>query len=194
MQKPIRTRILASLAAAAALSFTAVGCAGDDQPDVTAPNPSPVESSEAPDTTLPEGQCDPAFVEPLLGVSGVDTALDEVSNTFVPEFIPAMFAPECTVSGRLSISQDGSDAVVGNLASLAVLRGVDAETIVEAARSNGLQVSDGGTQTTFTTDDGFQGSLSWHPASNYDDLDALSTAAGIEIQPDDLILVSATRD
>ena len=193
MLKPTRNRILTSIAVAAALSVSAVGCAGDDLPDVTAPKPTTAEPTETTDS-LPEGQCDPALVEPLLGVSGAETALDEVSADFVPAFIPAMFAPECAVSGRLMISQDDSDPVYGNSVSLAVLRGVDPETIVEAARTNGLQVSEGATQTTFTTEEGGQGSLSWHPASNYDDLDVLSVSSGIEVQPDDLILVSAVRD
>lgn len=153
-----------------------------------------MESTDAEPTELPEGQCDPALVEPLLGVSGADTTLDEVSADFTPVFIATAFQPLCTVSGRLMISSPDTDPVYGNGVSLAVLRGVEPQTVVETARANGLSVSDGASQANFTTEEGGQGSLSWQPAGDYSDFDALAAAAGVDLQPDDLVLVAALRD
>ena len=189
----MKFRIVVGLVAVGAVLGTA-GCAGDDLPDVTAPAPSPVESTEAEPTELPEGQCDPGLAEPLLGVSGVDTTLDEVSAEFTPAFIAATFEPLCAVSGRLMITSPDTDPVYGNGVSLAVLRGVEPQTVIETARANGLSVSDGASQANFTTDEDGQGSLSWQFAGDYADFDAVAVASGVDLQPDDLVLVAALRD
>lgn len=189
-----KPRVLLSLALTAAVAFGVVGCTGDDLPDVTAPAPSPVESTEAEPTALPEGQCDPAMVEPLLGVSGAETTLDEVTADFTPAFIAMTFAPVCTVSGRITISSSNSDPIYGESVSFAVLRGVEPQTVTETARANGLNVPEGEAFANFTTDDDLVGSLSWRYASDYSSFDELAAATGADLQPDDLILVAAVRN
>lgn len=188
-----KPRVLFSLALTAAVAFGAVGCTGDELPDVTAPAPSPVESTEAEPTALPEGQCDPAMVEPLLGVTGAETTLEDVSTEFIPAFVASTFAPVCMVTGRIMFSTPDSDPIGGESVSFAVLRGVELETVTETARANGLSVSDGDTFASFTTEDDLVGSISWQHASDYSDFDALAAATGVDLQPDDLIVVATLQ-
>ena len=193
--------------------LTTAGCTGNEEPDEAAPSiaestattetTEPAESSapaesDDPELSIPEGQCNPTMAGVVITSSPADT-FNEPATGFTPAFITAHFEPICSVTGQLvKFRYDIEDGTVseelGDTASIAILRGVEPETVAETARTNGLSVASGASEAAFTTEDGKQGVLTWQYLADSHFYDLLPATPGIELELDDLIVIAEVSD